>query len=100
MEYFYFLTTVSEDNKINPRTWIFFTDLDKAKGCAKKSAAFYSECGYYDYIVIEKIQVDKAFSYDTKSLWYKIVEYKPNKYKTIKIKTPERYKRIVGWAIG
>lgn len=115
----YVLTTVSfkEDWGSNrSRCWNWFSTLAEAKRCAERSADFYSECGYYTHVVIEKLK-DTGHPYDLRPTWYELRRLEETRiesyemedgskgefhidYEAVEISAPPQAKNIVGWGIG
>jgi hypothetical protein len=48
-----------------------YSSLEKAKLCAEKDGSFLSDDGYYQYLVIEKVPLDKPYGISHMQLWYK-----------------------------
>lgn len=115
----YVLTTVSfekEWGSKRSRCWGWHATLKEAVSCAIHSSDFYSECGYYTHIVIEKAK-HASFPFDHTPLWFELrrlekpidytikcsdgEEYPSRKeYETIAVEAPKQARSIVGWGMG
>lgn len=114
----YVLTTVSLDKEWGSkrsRCWAWFATQEDAIQSAIRSADFYSECGYYTHVVIEKNGI--GWRYDMKPTWFELRRLKETvvepyemedgskgefhiDYEAVEVVAPPQAKNIVGWGIG
>lgn len=98
------------------RLWNWFPTQEEAIESALRGADFYSECGYYTHIVVEKVSY-RALPYDHNPVWFELRHLETPirepyvcedgetgefliEYEAVRVDKPKGTERIVGWGIG
>lgn len=79
-----------------------YSSLEKAKRCVEKDGRMLSDDGYFQYIVIEKVMLDRPYNLHhseprMEPIWYKYDEVSENFKEVL---TPDFAKCIIGWSVG
>lgn len=98
------------------RLWSWHATREEAMQCAERSADFFSECGYYTHIVIEKVSY-RSLPYDHYPVWYELRALKEpimeeyemedgskgvyqHDYEAVRVEAPPQSRNLIGWGIG
>ena len=90
----YLIATIGE---FGSRTVGYFEDLEKAKQCVKENWGDLCEAGYYEYAVIEDVELGIYQSYKSNPIFYKWND-KDLEYQ--EIERPNQFKGWAGFTIG
>jgi hypothetical protein len=117
VEYVYALTTVRK-NGWGTECWGLHSTLEKAIAEIQNNADSYSEAGWFQYAVIEKVLIDGR-PWDKNPVWFQLIPLKKPtdkfywdpeekreiylrcEYEAVMLKeTPAFAKNVTGWGIG
>lgn len=117
MEYVYALSTVGACGT-RRCCWGLFSTLEKAIAEIQSNADNYAEAGWFQYAVIERVQVD-GIPWDKNPMWFQLLSLKQPtdkffwdpkekcefylrcEYEAVTLKeTPAFAKNVTGWGIG